>query len=51
MTPTVEIKTPTVEINLDPSVGILYGDSKLPPQWKLIVAKLRSETGEDRWKM
>ena len=22
----------------------MYGDSKLPPQWKLIVAQLRSET-------
>jgi hypothetical protein len=30
--------------SVDPTEGIMYGDSSLPPQWKLIVAQLRSET-------
>jgi hypothetical protein len=46
MTPPVENEShPTSGNNsVDPTEGIMYGDSSLPPQWKLIVAQLRSET-------
>jgi hypothetical protein len=29
-----KLRPPPVEIILDPTEGIMYGDSKLPPQWK-----------------
>ena len=46
MTPPVENESHPSSGNnsVDPTEEIMYGDSSLPPQWKLIVAQLRSET-------
>ena len=42
--PPVENDPTSGNNSVDPTEGIMYGDSSLPPQWKLIVAQLRSET-------
>ena len=34
VTPPRELETLPAKLVIDPTEGIMYGDSKLPPQWK-----------------